>query len=135
MAALDWIGVGGLLAAMLFGKFAIVFLTANLMRLPLRVLEAVREAVDGQVALPPGYALNYSGQYEYLERDRARLIEALAAEPFQLADGAGGNHLEHALAGAAHRLGDRHQLVDRRERSRHRRAVRTCRLHRRKQRN
>jgi Cu(I)/Ag(I) efflux system membrane protein CusA/SilA len=36
-------------------------------------VEAVREAVDGQVALPPGYALNYSGQYEYLERARARL--------------------------------------------------------------
>lgn len=33
----DWIGVGGLLAAMLFGKFVVVFLTANLMRLPLRV--------------------------------------------------------------------------------------------------
>jgi Cu(I)/Ag(I) efflux system membrane protein CusA/SilA len=34
---------------------------------------AVRDAVEAEVALPPGYSLNYSGQYEYLERARARL--------------------------------------------------------------
>ena len=33
----------------------------------------VREAVSDAVELPPGYSLAYSGQYEYLERARARL--------------------------------------------------------------
>jgi Cu(I)/Ag(I) efflux system membrane protein CusA/SilA len=36
-------------------------------------VEAVRDAVEGEVALPPGYSFDFSGQYEYLERARARL--------------------------------------------------------------
>ena len=46
--------------------------------------------------------------------------EPFATEALELADGARRDQLEHALAGAAHRLGDRDQLVDRRERPRHR---------------
>jgi Cu(I)/Ag(I) efflux system membrane protein CusA/SilA len=34
---------------------------------------AVRDAVTRAVSLPPGYAIQYSGQYEFLERARARL--------------------------------------------------------------
>jgi Cu(I)/Ag(I) efflux system membrane protein CusA/SilA len=33
----------------------------------------VREVVSREVSLPPGYSIQYSGQYEYLERARARL--------------------------------------------------------------
>jgi Cu(I)/Ag(I) efflux system membrane protein CusA/SilA len=36
-------------------------------------VDAVRDAVSREVSLPPGYAIQYSGQYEYLERARARL--------------------------------------------------------------
>ena len=36
-------------------------------------VERVRDAVSGEVDLPSGYSLSYSGQYEYLERARARL--------------------------------------------------------------
>ena len=36
-------------------------------------VEAAREAVDEGIALPPGYTLSWSGQYEYLERARQRL--------------------------------------------------------------
>jgi len=34
---------------------------------------AAREAVSGQVELPPGYSISWSGQYEYLERAKQRL--------------------------------------------------------------
>jgi Cu(I)/Ag(I) efflux system membrane protein CusA/SilA len=34
---------------------------------------AAREAVAEQVVLPPGYALSWSGQYEYMERAKQRL--------------------------------------------------------------
>ena len=37
-------------------------------------VEAAREAVAAGVALPPGYALSWSGQYEYLERAQGRLM-------------------------------------------------------------
>ena len=30
-------------------------------------------AVAGEVTLPPGYSLGWSGQFEYLERAKARL--------------------------------------------------------------
>ena len=36
-------------------------------------VEAAREAVAEGIALPPGYTLSWSGQYEYLERARQRL--------------------------------------------------------------
>jgi Cu(I)/Ag(I) efflux system membrane protein CusA/SilA len=36
-------------------------------------VERVRDAVSAEVDLPSGYSLSYSGQYEYLERARARL--------------------------------------------------------------
>ncbi|MEE9494349.1 MAG: CusA/CzcA family heavy metal efflux RND transporter [Gammaproteobacteria bacterium] len=36
-------------------------------------LEEARDKVATQVQLPPGYSLSWSGQYEYLERVRARL--------------------------------------------------------------
>ena len=36
-------------------------------------VEAAREAVAEAVALPPGYTLSWSGQYEYLERAQQRL--------------------------------------------------------------
>ena len=38
-----------------------------------RYVAAAQEAVSGQLELPTGYALTWSGQYEYLERARARL--------------------------------------------------------------
>ena len=36
-------------------------------------VEEAREAIAGQVDLPPGYFLVWSGQFEYLERAKARL--------------------------------------------------------------
>jgi hypothetical protein len=60
-------------------------------------------------------------------RDRPHQLELLvrrepfATEALELADGARRDHLEDALAGAAHRLSDRHQLVDWRERAGYRR--------------
>ena len=37
-------------------------------------VETAREAVAAAVALPPGYTLSWSGQYEYLERAQGRLM-------------------------------------------------------------
>jgi Cu(I)/Ag(I) efflux system membrane protein CusA/SilA len=37
-------------------------------------VESAREAVAAAVALPPGYTLSWSGQYEYLERAQGRLM-------------------------------------------------------------
>ena len=37
-------------------------------------VQAAREAVAAGVALPPGYTLSWSGQYEYLERAQQRLL-------------------------------------------------------------
>ena len=37
-------------------------------------VETAREAVAAGVALPPGYTLSWSGQYEYLERAQGRLM-------------------------------------------------------------
>ena len=36
-------------------------------------VDEAREVVAGQVKLPPGYSLNWSGQYEYMERAREKL--------------------------------------------------------------
>ncbi|MGB5544493.1 MAG: CusA/CzcA family heavy metal efflux RND transporter, partial [Gammaproteobacteria bacterium] len=36
-------------------------------------VQAARDAVAARVAIPPGYSIAWSGQYEYLERARARL--------------------------------------------------------------
>ena len=36
-------------------------------------VEAARETVAAEVALPPGYSVSWSGQYEYLERAQQRL--------------------------------------------------------------
>jgi Cu(I)/Ag(I) efflux system membrane protein CusA/SilA len=36
-------------------------------------VQEAREAVERRVELPPGYALHWSGQYEYLERAQSRL--------------------------------------------------------------
>jgi Cu(I)/Ag(I) efflux system membrane protein CusA/SilA len=38
-----------------------------------RYVAAARKAVTAELDLPPGYSLTWSGQYEYLERARARL--------------------------------------------------------------
>jgi Cu(I)/Ag(I) efflux system membrane protein CusA/SilA len=38
-----------------------------------RYVAAARKAVAAELDLPPGYSLTWSGQYEYLERARARL--------------------------------------------------------------
>ncbi|MHA7815372.1 MAG: efflux RND transporter permease subunit [Pseudohaliea sp.] len=38
-----------------------------------RYVTAARKAVTAELDLPPGYSLTWSGQYEYLERARARL--------------------------------------------------------------
>ena len=35
---------------------------------------SARDALQDQMSLPPGYTLQWSGQYEYLERARARLL-------------------------------------------------------------
>ncbi|MYI07045.1 MAG: efflux RND transporter permease subunit, partial [Gemmatimonadetes bacterium] len=37
-------------------------------------VESARDAVAAAVALPPGYTLSWSGQYEYLERAQTRLM-------------------------------------------------------------
>ena len=44
-------------------------------------VEAAREAVAGRVALPSGYTVSWSGQYEYLERAERRLAYVV---PFTL---------------------------------------------------
>ncbi len=36
-------------------------------------VDEAREVVAGQVKLPPGYSLNWSGQYEYMERAKEKL--------------------------------------------------------------
>ena len=36
-------------------------------------VKAARAAVDEQITLPAGYSLNWSGQYEYMERAKERL--------------------------------------------------------------
>ncbi len=40
-------------------------------------VEEAKEAVGGKLELPPGYALVWSGQYEYMERARERLMVML----------------------------------------------------------
>jgi len=36
-------------------------------------VESAKQAVEKQVNLPPGYSLNWSGQYEYMQRAKAKL--------------------------------------------------------------
>jgi Cu(I)/Ag(I) efflux system membrane protein CusA/SilA len=36
-------------------------------------VERAREVVSAELSLPPGYSINWSGQYEYMERAKARL--------------------------------------------------------------
>jgi len=40
-------------------------------------VDAARKLVDEQVELPPGYSITWTGQYEYLQRAKAKLLEVI----------------------------------------------------------
>jgi Cu(I)/Ag(I) efflux system membrane protein CusA/SilA len=40
-------------------------------------VDAARKLVDEKVALPPGYAVTWTGQYEYMQRAKAKLLQVI----------------------------------------------------------